>query len=234
MKYLHFINDYDWTENAIDSYFPRKQVFSSLLSEFKFKLEDLIVFHSFVCNTYEKNVKAIKNLSSQMPKFDPESLDEDEYEAALLIQARHREKVGYYDDLNEKASSIADDSVVINLWALIEQFSTRCYSLLASSREGVPVESVVPPYRWDQLSKRYLNYQVDLTQMVSYSTANECRVLNNKIKHLHKVDNELAKFAHFKDKENEPLYYVEYRLQDYVIAAHHFIGSLIEESSNKS
>ncbi|BBJ86490.1 TPA: hypothetical protein ACPYUI_000597 [Raoultella ornithinolytica] len=231
MQNLKLISEYNLTGNSIPHYFPLDSRFQSLLAEFSFRLEDLIVFHSFVYHTYNINLKEIKKIAANAPKYDPNSLDDEDYEMALVSQARHRERVGYYDDLNQKASFIANDSVVINLWAIIEQFSARAYSLLESIIEGIPQDEVKVPFRWDQLTSKYLSHSVDLEKLDSYDVINESRVLNNKIKHLYMVDESLAAFPFFNGKEKRSLSGMEYRLQDYIIGTHKFIGHLLEVSA---
>ncbi|WP_148373930.1 hypothetical protein [Citrobacter freundii] len=233
MQNLKLISEYNLTSNPIPHYFPLDSRFQSLLGQFSFRLEDLIVFHSFVHHTYNINLKEIQKIANNTPKYDSSLLDDEDYEVALISQARHRERVGYYDDLNQKASFIANDSVVINLWAIIEQFSVRAYSLLESIIDGIPQEKVKVPHQWDKLTAKYSNYGVDLVTLDSYDVINESRVLNNKIKHLYMVDKSLAAFPFFKGKENKSLLGMEYRLQDYIIGTHKFVGHLLEVSASK-
>ncbi|EFN9923835.1 hypothetical protein ACD925_14325 [Escherichia coli] len=233
MQNLKRISEYNLTDNPIPHYFPHDSRFLSLLGKFSFRLEDLIVFHSFVHHTYNINLKEIQKIADNTPQYNPDLLDDEVHEMALISQARHREMVGYYDDLNRKASFFANDSVVINLWAIIEQFSTMAYSLLEAIIKEIPENQVKVPYTWDKLKKKYLSYGIDLSQLDSYDVINETRVLNNKIKHLYIVDENLASFPFFKDKENKSLLGMEYRLQDYVIGTHKFIGHLLEDCSIK-
>lgn len=105
--------------------------------------------------------------------------------------------------LIEKPHFFANDSVVINLWAIIEQFSTMAYSLLEAIIKEIPENQVKVPYTWDKLKKKYLSYGIDLSQLDSYDVINETRVLNNKIKHLYIVDENLASFPFFQGQREQ-------------------------------
>lgn len=55
MDDLYTPSEYFMFVEKFDHYFPRKSPFNSLLFEFNYRLEDIVVFHRFVINTYSKN-----------------------------------------------------------------------------------------------------------------------------------------------------------------------------------
>jgi hypothetical protein len=62
----------------------------------------------------------------------------------------------------------------------------------------------------------------------SYEGVEECRVLNNKIKHLGIVDDELSYFANFNNKSEEPIDEVPLNLQYYSASVFEFVGCMLE------
>lgn len=236
MDDLYTPSEYFMFAEKFDHYFPRKSPFNSLLFEFNYRLEDIVVFHRFVINTYSKNKKAIDVQYNKFNFLDDKqknSLSDDEYEAYQLRFARHMEYINHQTDLNEKASYIANDSVVINLWAMNEQYMTRGLANLISQKENKNLNEVKTPYKWDTIKSKFLSYGINFETLPSYDDINECRVLNNKIKHLNIVDSGLEVFPPFKGKLNESLTGMAFPLQKYIIGSHHFIGMLLEECSLK-
>ncbi|HGV9339695.1 hypothetical protein [Enterobacter hormaechei] len=228
-EYFRFIEEFD-------HYFPAGMTFHSLLSQFNMKIEEIVIFHRFVINTHNKNKISI---NSQHDKFkilsnqEIEKLSEDEqyfYERAFCS---HMENCRAKESLNNNVFFIANDSVVINTWAIVEQYMTRGLACLISKMENKNISDVVPPYKWNSIQQKFLSYGIDFNSLPSYDDINECRVLNNKIKHLNIVDSALEKFPSFSGKLNMQLFGMNYPLQKYILAAHHFIGMLLEECSQK-
>lgn len=236
MNELYTPAEYFMSVERFDHYFPQESTFMSLLHQFNFKLEEIVVFHRFAIVTYNNNKKAIDVIYGKFKTLNEEQkskLTEEEHDTYQYGFMRHMELINHQDDINNKASFIANDSVIINVGATNEQYMSRSLASLISKKENTPLEDVKVPYRWDQIRGKFLSYGIDITTLPSYDDLNECRVLNNKIKHLNKVDAELESFPTFSGKLNEPLSGMKYPLQKYILAAHHFIGMLLEECSKK-
>ncbi|MBW5814411.1 hypothetical protein [Yersinia kristensenii] len=236
MNELYTPAEYFMFVERFDHYFPRVDTFSNLLDKFNYKLEEIVVFHRFAMTTYKNNDKAIDSQYKKFPLLSKEQVNElsaEDAESYQLSFARHMEYINHQDDINNKASYIANDSVVINIWAMNEQYMTRGLANLISIKENKAIGEVNAPYGWDLIKNKFLSYGIDFNNLPSYDDFNECRVLNNKIKHLYAVDATLEAFPTFSGKLNESLSGMQYPLQKYTLAAHHFIGMLLEECSVK-
>lgn len=143
------------------------------------------------------------------------------------------EYINHQDDINNKASYIANDSVVINIWAMNEQYMSRGLARLISTKENKGINTINPPHTWDKIKDKLLSYGIDFETLPSYNDFNERRVLNNKLKHLNTVDSALESFPTFSGKLNKTLSGMKFPLQKYVLASHHFIGMLLEEATYK-
>ena len=75
---------------------------------------------------------------------------------------------------------------------MIEQY---CGRTLIEAENGAANRAA--PHKWFELSKRFVKIGVRLEDCKSYAGANECRILNNKIKHVGTVDGELSKFSRY-------------------------------------
>ncbi len=97
---------------------------------------------------------------------------------------------------------------------------------------GHPIQNINVPYRWDQLISLFETKSIILNTLDGYSDADECRVLNNTIKHGDIVSSRLAEFTFFSTLQGENLQKIDYEMQRYYNGISSFIGSLIE-SGNK-
>ncbi|HDS9329492.1 hypothetical protein GOY49_011410 [Klebsiella pneumoniae] len=236
MDNLYTPAEYFMFVEKFDHYFPRGINFMSLLSQFNFKLEEIVVFHRFTLATFNNNKKVIADRHNEFRQLDEDEmikLSPDEFELYQLRFMRHMEYINHQDDINNKASYIANDSVVINTWAMNEQYMSRGLAQLISIKENKDINTIKPPHTWDKIKDKFLNYGIDFETLPSYDDFNECRVLNNKIKHLNTVDSALESFPSFSGKLNETLSGMKFPLQKYILASHHFIGMLLEEASIK-
>jgi len=71
-----------------------------------------------------------------------------------------------------------------------------------------------------------------ITAYINYQNIDECRVLNNKIKHVGKVDDALAKFSFFSNLKNKSLEKIEYDLQRYSKSVFEYIGFVAERADD--
>lgn len=128
----------------------------------------------------------------------------------------------------QKSSRAINRMLVVALWALAEQNLGRVYRQIISIRSNIEPESVKAPYRWDEIKKSYLSEKIDLSQLDDYAIADECRVLNNNIKHSRLVSNTLAKFPMFKTHFNKNLDNISIDIQRYFSGIANFLGNLME------
>jgi hypothetical protein len=94
------------------------------------------------------------------------------------------------------------------------------------------VSSRAAPHKWLELSKRFSRIGIRLATCKSYAGANECRILNNKIKHVGTVDGELSKFGRYSEVAGMPIDKIEIDVQYYANAAYEFIGCVMEVSGD--
>lgn len=125
--------------------------------------------------------------------------------------------------------SFADQLIVVGFWTMVEQYCGKTLlevELQLSGRQGRSA-----PHKWRELSKRFDIVGIRLTSCRGYEVVNECRILNNKIKHVGSVDAEMAKFDRYKELYGHDLNRISIDTQQYANSVHTFIGAVIEGSS---
>jgi len=210
----------DECQSKIDEIKSKKR--SSLLNSFNKRVDDIIILNRYALHQYNINAEKISPLlkdyderhnsmfSSLYNKHDEEGID--------------NARIGFHNFNIAceilSARKIADEGLIIHLWATIEQFVKRAIIIMAGEVEEMP-------FKWYALKKISLMNGVNLETLPSYSMIDEIRVVNNKIKHLYVVDDELSKFPSFEKYVGKKMSFIDYKTHDYALATYHFINRLV-------
>lgn len=200
--------------------FPEGENFKErieLQNKSKQRIDDIVMTHRYVMEVYNHNRKHYDPIYKEFNKHNSNMLDDIPEENKYLIRMTFP-NYNWKEEI-EQVKVIANESLIINLWATIEQFTNRTLNLINPNAKS--------SYRWDSIKKAFLNIEIDLTSINSYNNINELRVVNNKLKHLYFVDKELAEFNNFKDSQGKSLDTVSFQLQDYITSSYHFLYTLI-------
>jgi hypothetical protein len=99
--------------------------------------------------------------------------------------------------------AFADQLLVIGLLAIVEQYCSRTLveleQFLRQSRHPRAA-----PYRWDHIVDRFSSWGLRIIDYTAYADVDECRVVNNKVKHVGSVDTGLSRYAAFAGKLGTP------------------------------
>ena len=131
----------------------------------------------------------------------------------------------------ERLKSFSDEYSIIGLWAAAEQYLGKVFAHIEHHQTGVSIEDVRRPYRWDEFINQFNTKSITLSALNGYLDANECRVLNNTIKHAGVVNDRLAAFTYFAPHRGKKLSKVDFEMQRYVDGVFNFLGSLIESGN---
>lgn len=189
------------------------------------RIDDIVVFHQFAMFTHMQSNQVVAPIFEAFNKhcnlmFDHIGDDQEQISTARMA----------YRNFNAAAQlrqveCIANESLVINLWATIEQILTRCLAIVSNPAPGKRA-----PHNWKDIEKHYTNQKVILKKAISYTTIEELRVLNNKIKHSYLVDEELTPFDSFKNHANKRIDAIPLRVFDYTLAAYNFVCFITNRS----
>lgn len=170
-------------------------------------------------NSYEELHRKAKKIKENLG----EKASEENFEYAYYQQLNGLH--GHENFLNS-IKSFTDQHFVVGLWALVEQTLAKILNIYKEKTNS----SFSIPYSWDKITILLKSLNVDTDQNLPiYKNTNELRVLNNKIKHLNKVDSRLAEFPYFQDKKGEDLDRVDLELQRYANYAYAFLFFIGEQ-----
>lgn len=209
---------------------------TAVQSELHWHVSDLCRFHQILYADLSRQTAAVDEqcamLKAQVDAASKKLTDEEEDAFAVHV-SRFRTAIMDKDKELDRVRRFADEFTVVGLWATAEQFLNRVFAELESATTGVDVQSVEAPFSWPNLSAAFTAKAIDLTLLNGYTDANECRVLNNTIKHAGHVNNRLAQFAYFAPHVGKRLTEIDFAMQRYLKGIFHFIGSLIEAANRQ-
>eukprot|EP01086_Lenisia_limosa_P000501 TRINITY_DN108_c0_g2_i3.p4 TRINITY_DN108_c0_g2~~TRINITY_DN108_c0_g2_i3.p4 ORF type:complete len:276 (-),score=32.69 TRINITY_DN108_c0_g2_i3:3481-4308(-) len=195
---------------------------STLKSEGIQRINDIVMFHKFAMYIHEANREVIDPIFEQFNAhygnmFDGAQEDQEDQEKVTQYRMTFRN----FDEKEQlrRVGLLADESLVINLWATIEQFANRSIDLFQPNKKK--------SYKWLEIEDKFLNLGLNLQNAMSYKIVNELRVLNNHIKHTYMVADSLVKFDNFVDYKGKTIDQVPLKTFDYTLAAYNFVCLVI-------
>jgi hypothetical protein len=205
----------------------------TLQAKLDWQLTHLCRFHQIMYANLKERDAEIGRQHEELkkPSEAAKAASDEEAEDHAIGASRIRMAIRDADDEVEKTKNLADHFTVIGLWATVEQYLGKVYVPLAAHVNRVVAASVNAPYRWDDFRAGFRGLGIDLTALHGFPDADECRVLNNTIKHTGFVDTRLGQIVFFAPHRGKDLSEVEFEMQRYVNGVTHFVGSLIERAS---
>lgn len=197
----------------------------ALSGRFLFHHHDLCLFHQSIYRSIEERLQALETFITEHKADLNATYSIDDWEA--VGQARLRETISAWTSETSGIRGFADQLLLVGLWAMVEQYCGRTL-ILAERALRNSSSSTEAPYRWSALQERFSKLGLDLTRCKGYDTINECRLVNNKVKHLGEVDARLASLPGFGSVLGKSLDAVEFPLQRYADAVFEFVGHVME------
>jgi hypothetical protein len=195
-------------------------------SEFEWRLFDFCRLHQIVYGDLAEKYKKMELFESEHEELLrlTGNVDDD----GEIFRIRVLDRLIEQRTEMQRVKQFADQMAVVGLWAICEQTLGRVYRHYRAHLDSKRPEQIKSPYRWADFLRRFLDVGVDVRQLDGFSDANECRVVNNSIKHDGVVRGELALFGFFFSYVGRDLMDVSLEMQRYVNGVSNFLGSLIE------
>ncbi|MDH5786177.1 MAG: hypothetical protein OEZ16_11305 [Chromatiales bacterium] len=208
---------------------------ANLQSDLHWHMHDLSRFQQVVLGDLnERNVEFEKQyqlFQESVKKALSSVSDEDEMETLNYQTSRTGSYFINQGLVIDRCKAFSDEFCVIGLWATAEKFLGKVYAHIESYQSGGNIDDVNAPYRWDIIEAKYIEKNIHLNQLPGYADADECRVLNNTIKHAGYVNQRLAQFPFFTQYQGTELTNIQYEMQRYYNGIWEFLGSLIESGN---
>ncbi|WP_415349345.1 hypothetical protein [Clostridium perfringens] len=237
------------------TYFPmRNEKILKLYNEFLWNDHNDLCRHSqFLANEHNRQLDRIKKFNEEHVKLDELISKEEKYikdnietltvkekedyqdkiQQIEIMQSRIRETIFNANDELNSSIGFMRKSFIVTLWSIVEQFCSKCLDL-AETELTEPAKNRSNSHIWDILESRFEAIGINLRSIIGYEDINECRVVNNKIKHVGYVDSALVKkYPSFTSYLNKNFRLVDLDLQRYSDSVYDFLVNLMGILENK-
>lgn len=221
----------DITGSTTGLYFQPSRVFSEIQNKLNQQFLDLALTHQTVYSALsQRDIKLDQEYQRKKSyldlKCDP-TMNDDDCEGLHIGQSRLREGFMAADSVIRAECANADRSVVISCWSMVERSLNPVLAELHFRKTGTTFSGSI--HKWDEFKTKFLTHGINLATIGYHDGANECRVLNNSLKHSDSVDQRLAQYTAFSTLQGESLDRIDFDLQRYFDSCYGFMGDLMEE-----
>ncbi len=193
-------------------------------------LENLALFNQAAYTSVSSRDRAAEGIlvqHQQLQKLPIDPTDDFGYEVQQRNLANMRQAIMDTDLESDGIARYADEVTIIASWAFVEKQLNRALLALQSAL-GQPTNT---DHRWPVIEAEYLQCGINLSQAKGFANADECRKVNNAIKHSGNVSAGLAALPAFIGMLNKPLASEHLDTQRYYFAAGEFVSSVLVKCS---
>ncbi|MGF1680200.1 hypothetical protein [Photobacterium minamisatsumaniensis] len=144
---------------------------------------------------------------------------------------RARENINAQSDSNRQTYQFSNQMTVVGLWAIAEQTMGFVYKKMSATINNISEDAIKIPYKFEDFRKEFFKLGITFENLDTYNDANECRTLNNTIKHGHKIEGHILGFDYFSSLSGKRILDVDFELQRYMTGVIQFLSNLIEEGN---
>lgn len=154
--------------------------------------------------------------------------DEEEKESFRVYESRMKDQMFSSDQKNRRILHYSSSLAVVGLWSMCEKNLVRALKHIHTINGSMLLDEDVPE-RWDGYKKAFRLLGFPLNELMHFEDVNECRILNNSLKHGEVVQQELGAFRSFKGLLGKDLSSITFEVKRYAIGVHDFILDIYEK-----
>ncbi len=202
----------------------------SIQASIEWEIQNICIYHAYVSSGLSRESAKLESKINEQESYYKNALkeisDEDDQYPIELLRSRFLDRAIDIQNVINASDQFLDETTIVSLWMISERFLGQIYREFYTHIKGQPPANI--PYKFDTIKTNFANLSVDLTASHLYADADECRTLNNAIKHGNTVSTSLKKFPFFQNLSG-PLRKIDLQMQRYVNGVHNFLGSTIEQ-----
>jgi hypothetical protein len=212
----------------IDGIWPKGAKQSEIYAGYYWELEHICLFqqnsHTAVQLRNERlDVIAAENSEMDLMVNAQATMDDEEREGRMLAQIRRRDHVLAEERLLETIEAFNAELVTIAIWTVIEKNLFQMLNAIEIGAGKAPSKNA----RFDAMTKGFLSFNVNVETLDGFFDIDECRSVNNAIKHGGTIGSGLESFRSFAGLSGEPIRTQTLDLQRYLFGAYTFLGKVL-------
>lgn len=212
-------------------YMPSKNYeLIGLHSAFFWNYCDIVTYHQIIAdrlkNLYKEIDLAHEEFIIKNEKIDLKTMNDEEIEIHNYYLSKMHTSLRDRESEIDSSAIFLKNNYIIGLWGLVEQYLGK---ILFFGEKSISGSSSGGSHVWINIVNSFSKIGVNVMACKGYLNIDECRVLNNKIKHVGAVDKKLAEYAYFSRFLGEDLNHINFELQRYTDSVFEFVGNIMEE-----
>jgi hypothetical protein len=192
------------------------------------ELENLALFNQAAYSDVMRRIEALDERAREIRSWVQPVEGDDEIESFQIMWSRANDGVISGEIEAEAISRYADEVTTVDTWAFAEKNLNRGLAELRT----LLVLPAVSSHRWPDIQAAFQECGVDLNALDSFQDADECRRVNNTIKHSGVVSQGLAQCAFFAPHAGNDISSIELPTQRYYFGVADFVGAMFEKCSD--
>lgn len=213
---------YNQSLNIIQSHFNFDD---GILNSFERAIDDLCSLHNVAIKPL--NIRN-EELRKDIAKY-PYPKDSDSMENVRLL--RINQQINAASDKVNSVNSFLTQVISVFCWTQTEQAENKLINLLSIKNNG---DKHLGYIAWKKRKEFFKINGIDISKFENYTKILELQKVNNKIKHLGKVDRDLIPFKAFRGKLNYPFEYLQLPVCEYVNNSYLYIIELMIAIENNA
>lgn len=234
-KPIRWLGQFPFGEDGGPKPFP---FYIGPLSKFQgqlfWKMHDLCHFHQIIYKDINRKYILLEeqhDIHKKNWREYPPNLDEDGLEWFHFQNIRSTDFLLANEEDIARIKKFSDEYTVIGLSATMERYLFEFITCIESHFPTISTTYNSQIFKWEDFINKFKSKSIILNNLDGYADANECRVLNNAIKHDGIVGDKLAKFPYFEKHKNLELSNLDFEMQRYVNGVSNFLGHLMDSGN---
>lgn len=197
-------------------------------TRFIFEFEDFVDLHALIAENFQEVDAKLDKFAKAINEKEAPLGDEEEREINRIYESRMRDQIFSTDQKNRRILHYSSSLAVVGLWSMCEKNIVRAFKHIHALK-GITIQENEIPDRWDEYKRSFRGLGFPLNDLLHFDDVNECRILNNSLKHSEVVEQELGAFKSFRGLLGKDLSSITFDVKRYAVGVHNFIQDLYEK-----
>ncbi len=202
--------------------------------ELYWHMQDLCQFHQIIYKDINRR-SVLLDEQEAIHKIKwgeyPPNLDEDDLLWFQVQNIRSLDSLLACEQEITRIKRFVDQYTVIGLSAALEKFLFNFITCIEYYFPTISIEDNLSIFKWEDFERKFKLKGIKFKDLDGYADTNECRTLNNAIKHSEIVDNRLARFSYFESYKGVNLKKLDFEMQRYLNGVSNFLGHVMDSGN---
>jgi hypothetical protein len=212
----------------IDFVRPETETQWRIYAAYYWELENICLFQQAAHATVASRNERLDTIAAENRAIDHSAsirvlADDDEREMAMIAKSRRWDRVRAEECTLNTIEAFNAELTTISIWTVVEKNLLQMLTAIEAAADK-PITKTI---HFEALQRRFISCGVDVRALSGFADVDECRCVNNVIKHGGTIGSSLARFPDFAALNGKPIRREILDVQKYLFAAYNFLGGVL-------